>query len=776
MSAREMRIRVLMSALDGASGPVKKLAQAASKTSRAIKEQTAEIKALQKAQGKLESYRAVRSELGASAKAYRDARSHVAKLRAEYSALERPTRAQTTALNAATRAADKAQLKFKLQADRLKTLRNEFRDAGASVRDLGRYEDQLKSKISGTTREIEQQEAALEKLRKHQQRAHAAQAKANTINNRAGNLASFGAGATAAGAAMSAPFVIGARDAMNYESALTDIRQKAGLARDAQAELGDEIRRNAQAANLFPEEMQAILDGLTGRGQELGLARQNAPLIGRASTAFKADPEAGAQATDAALDNMGVATRRALDIMAYGDQVGAVGFGKMAEGLPNLTAGYRKLGAVGDRAFADLVAAQQMAAKAAGSPEEAINNINNLIDKARSPETANAFKKMGVDLFKEMDALEAAGRTPLEAITELTNKTLKGDTKRLGYLFGDKQARDGITALIQNFDQYKKIRDDALNSDGLVDSAFDDRMLDAAEKMKALQIAAKDASIELGDSVKPAIADVAAVLTPMVEGFGKFAKEHPNLMKVVGVFALLVTVAGVLALAAAAILAPFAMLVVVAGAISIPFLLVGAAIMAAVAVVAVGIHQIVTHWDGIIAWFNSLPAKFEVIGKAIMQGLTNGMMMMLSPLTAVVHLISKLLPDGMKKKLGIHSPSRVFAKLGGYAMDGLALGLQEGERRPLARMHGTAAALTAAAGMGFSGPAFGGGFNFHSPPAVAQGRGSSAPAPNIPITVHASPGMDEKQLARLIAEEVRKIMAGADRSRLRAYANDSDGD
>lgn len=78
-----------------------------------------------------------------------------------------------------------------------------------------------------------------------------------------------------------------------------------------------------------------------------------------------------------------------------------------------------------------------------------------------------------------------------------------------------------------------------------------------------------------------------------------------------------------------------------------------------------------------------LPSRFTDFGGMIMTGLVNGIR---SAMGAVKTAISDAGTDTIgwfKEKLGIHSPSRVFAELGGFTMAGLAQGLTQGQQGPL---------------------------------------------------------------------------------------------
>ncbi|MBU9289904.1 hypothetical protein KTE21_29095, partial [Burkholderia multivorans] len=129
-----------------------------------------------------------------------------------------------------------------------------------------------------------------------------------------------------------------------------------------------------------------------------------------------------------------------------------------------------------------------------------------------------------------------------------------------------------------------------------------------------------------------------------------------------------------------------------------------------------------------------------------------------------------------KERLGIHSPSRVFAALGGFTMAGLEQGLRNGQDGPLATVRELGKRIVAAgAGIGLTGAAIAGSAPLsvdNRPPLIAATAArapASAPAP-ITINVYASPGMDANALAQKVLQVMRQeqaAQAARERSRLR---------
>lgn len=88
-----------------------------------------------------------------------------------------------------------------------------------------------------------------------------------------------------------------------------------------------------------------------------------------------------------------------------------------------------------------------------------------------------------------------------------------------------------------------------------------------------------------------------------------------------------------------------------------------------------------------IGWVETLPGRITGLfadagswlldaGVNIVQGLINGIESMAGTLVgAVTHSITGLIPGPVRDALGIHSPSRVMAEIGGHVMSGLVLGV-----------------------------------------------------------------------------------------------------
>ncbi|EPR0152978.1 TPA: phage tail tape measure protein [Acinetobacter baumannii] len=88
-------------------------------------------------------------------------------------------------------------------------------------------------------------------------------------------------------------------------------------------------------------------------------------------------------------------------------------------------------------------------------------------------------------------------------------------------------------------------------------------------------------------------------------------------------------------------------------------------------------QRIVDGWTKIFDYLGSLKNKMLSIGKNIIDGLVNGIQSGFDSLKTIWAKINSYMPDFMRTKMDIHSPSRVMAELGGHVIGGIGMGLTQ---------------------------------------------------------------------------------------------------
>ena len=162
----------------------------------------------------------------------------------------------------------------------------------------------------------------------------------------------------------------------------------------------------------------------------------------------------------------------------------------------------------------------------------------------------------------------------------------------------------------------------------------------------------------------------------------------------------------------------------------------------------------------------SLKDRFFTAGGDLMDGLVNGITSRVQMVRDAIGGVADDVGAWFREKLGIASPSKVFMQYGGWISEGAALGIQGGQgavrNAALAMATAATSAVPMAAGAAALGPD---GQSTMQPqamridtrppltaPAMGAGPGSGGSTYN--ITINAAPGMDPKELARVISAEL----------------------
>lgn len=197
--SNNLKLQVLLNAVDRASRPFKAIQTESKSLSGSIRDTQKTLKELNAQAGRVEGFRKTSGQLAVTGQALKKAKQEAAELAIQFKATEKPTRAQAQVMESAKRAAAELQLKYNGLRQSVQRQRLELRQAGINTRTLSSDEHRLKASVNEATASLNRQRDAL--ARNSQQ-----QARLSRINQRyqsgkalAGNLA--GAGAAGVGVA-----------------------------------------------------------------------------------------------------------------------------------------------------------------------------------------------------------------------------------------------------------------------------------------------------------------------------------------------------------------------------------------------------------------------------------------------------------------------------------------------------------------------------------------------------------------------------------------------
>lgn len=214
------------------------------------------------------------------------------------------------------------------------------------------------------------------------------------------------------------------------------------------------VRQLAYETAVPFEKLKDGMDALVSSGLSFDDALKFLPSVAKTAHASGASFDDIANSSLAVSRHLKISTRElqhAQDIMAAGGKAGQFELKDLAKELPTLAPAAKAVGIEGTKGLARLVAMLQAVREGAGSSSEAATNLQNIFQKMESEETANKFKKFGVDLRKGMDEARKSGADLFDTFIRLTQKALKGDMSKLPQLFADAQVQQGMRPLLEAY-------------------------------------------------------------------------------------------------------------------------------------------------------------------------------------------------------------------------------------------------------------------------------------------------------------------------------------
>lgn len=848
MADRDLRIRMLLEAADRVTKPLKDIAGGAGRASTALKATRDRLREIERVQGDVEAFRKLKSGLATTTEAMEAARQRATQLGRDLAATETPTRAMAREFASAKREAEQLTRQHQAESRELTTIRGRLTEVGVSTRHLAAAEQALAADARHTNAELKEQTERLEQLQSRSRRFGAARGTFGKGQEMAGNLASGGAAALGTGIGTGMVVASVAKDAMNMEDVMADVRKVVNF--DDQAKSMERLKGQVIGlSTVMPITAEGFgqIVAAAGRsgiaeddlseavkrngGRQLDAAR--ADLVrSNALMQFGKDAAKMSIAFDMTAEDAGttMATWRSAfnigseGVTKLGNQVNALTntYGGNVAGVVGMVTRVGPLGAIAGTASGQIAALAQRLARLGIEEEVGATGIKNLLlsltrGAAATPKMSAAFKQLGldtVDVSKRMQ--KDAGGTMLDVFHRLAKLDASVRPGVLTRMFG-KESIEPIAALLNTLPDLEK--NFALVADQQAYAGSMEREYASRSKTtsNAVQLANNNFTalkITIGTTLLPTIGALAARLGRVFGAMRNFAAQHPTMtrgiMVMAGAVALVLTVLGALGIALAAIVGPFAAVAAIATYFEmamLPVIGIAAAVVLGIALLAGAAYLIYAKWGAVAGWFAgmwsdikqdvsgglggiaallvdfnplgliyrsfaamlswlgvALPARLSDAGRMLIHGLISGITGALGALKAAVVGAASSAATWFREKMGIHSPSRVFAGFGGYMMQGLTNGIADNEDAPVRRLDRLSRRVQAAIATGAAVGSITGPAAANSPASAAPAARSAAHGP-ITIHVHAAPGQDEQAIARAVAkaladEQARQGAAG----------------
>ncbi len=191
--SNNVRIEVLLNAVDRASRPLKAIQNASKSLSGDIRTSQKSLRELNAQASRIDGFRKASAQLAVTGHALDKAKQEAEALATQFKNTERPTRAQAQVLESAKRAAEGLQTKYNSLTESVKRQQRELGAVGINTRNLANDERGLKSRISETTAQLNRQREALAKVSAQQAKLSRVKERYQTGKSLAGNAAAAGA-------------------------------------------------------------------------------------------------------------------------------------------------------------------------------------------------------------------------------------------------------------------------------------------------------------------------------------------------------------------------------------------------------------------------------------------------------------------------------------------------------------------------------------------------------------------------------------------------------
>ncbi|EFA4278687.1 phage tail tape measure protein [Escherichia coli O167:H9] len=191
--SNNVRIEVLLNAVDRASRPLKAIQNASKSLSGDIRNSQKSLRELNAQASRIDGFRKASAQLAVTGHSLEKAKQEAQALATQFKNTERPTRAQAQVLESAKRAADGLQTKYNSLTESVKRQQRELGAVGINTRNLANDERGLKSRISETTAQLNRQREALAKVSAQQAKLSRVKARYQAGKSLAGNAAAAGA-------------------------------------------------------------------------------------------------------------------------------------------------------------------------------------------------------------------------------------------------------------------------------------------------------------------------------------------------------------------------------------------------------------------------------------------------------------------------------------------------------------------------------------------------------------------------------------------------------
>ncbi|MBJ8932228.1 phage tail tape measure protein [Citrobacter freundii] len=586
MSDNNLRLQVILNAVDKLTRPFRSAQTSSKELATALQTTRNSLKELNKQAGRIDEFRKTRSQLAITATNLSAAREEAAKLATQFAATNRPTAAQAKLFSQAKNRVQELQQTYNGLLGSVQRQRQALKESGIDTKQLSSAQRELRKNADETRQALERQQKSLKRLGEQQAKMNAAREQYSRRLEVRDRIAGAGATTTAAGLAMGAPVMAAVKSYASMEDAMKGVAKQVNGLRDDNGnrtkqfyDMQDAIKA---ASEQLPMENGAIdYAALIEGGARMGVTKQDDPyedqkrdLLAFASTAAKAATAFELPADELA-EGLGkiaqlykVPTR---NIEQLGDALNYLDDNAMSKGADIIDVlqrmggvadrlDYRKAAALGST-FLSLGAAPEIAASASNAMVRELSIAT--MQSKRFFEGMDLLKLNPAEIEKQMttDAMGTIQRV-LEKVNKLPkDKRLSAMTMVFGKEFGDDAAK--LANNLPELQRQLKLTS-GNEANGSMQKESDINKDSLSAQWLLVKTGAQNAFSSLGETLRQPLMDIMDSVKRVTGALRRWVEANPQLagtlMKVAAATAAITVALGTLAVAVAAVLGPIAVI------------------------------------------------------------------------------------------------------------------------------------------------------------------------------------------------------------------------
>ncbi|MBJ9263446.1 MAG: phage tail tape measure protein [Citrobacter sp.] len=586
MSDNNLRLQVVLGAVDKLTRPFRNAQTSTKELAAAVKKSRDAIKQLDQAGSSLDSFRKLQAESQKLGDRLNYARQRSSLLKNELGAMGPPSQRQIVALERqrlAVQRLEEKQAKLQRQSE---LVRAELYRTGISAKEGASATARITRETERYNSQLSVQEARLKRVGEQQRKMHAARADYSRRLEVRDRIAGAGAATTAAGVGMGAPVMAAVKSYASMEDAMKGVAKQVNGLRDDSGnrtarfyEMQDAIKA---ASEQLPMENGAVdFAALVEGGARMNVANPNdswadqkrdllafAATAAKASTAFELPADELSESLGKVASLYKVPTR---NIEQLGDALNYLDDNAMSKGADIIDV-LQRMGGVADRLDYRKAAALGSTFLSLGAAPEIAASASNAMVRELSIATMQSKSFFaGMDLLKLNPAqiekqMTTDAMGTIQRVLEKVNNLPKD--KRLGamtMIFG-KEFGDDAAKLANNLPELQRQLQLTSGSaaSGSMQKESDINKDSLSAQWLLVKTGAQNTFSSLGETLRDPLMAIMNTVKQVTGSFRRWVEENPKLagglLKVVAALASIAVVLGTVMLAVSAVLGPLALM------------------------------------------------------------------------------------------------------------------------------------------------------------------------------------------------------------------------